>query len=98
MHKTSANATAGILYTQPQVRIFLAASVWEHDRATFMANYERFLALCDESRLSALVTIFDRDFPNCQCGIPSGSATCSGGCATPSALFITSGAHKTGLV
>ena len=76
------------------VRIFLASIVWKHDRAAFMKNYETFLQLCDQHKLTALVTIFDRDFPNCQCGLPSGSVNCTGGCVTPTELFITSGAYK----
>lgn len=76
------------------VRIFLASIVWKHDRHRFMQSYEHFLRLCAAANLTALVTIFDRDFPNCRCGIPTGSANCTGDCITPTELFITSGAYK----
>jgi len=76
------------------VRIFLASIVWKKDPKRFMENYEEFLRLCAASNLTTLVTIFDRDFPNCACGIPTSSANCTGGCVTPTELFITSGAYK----
>jgi sialate O-acetylesterase len=76
------------------VRVFLASIVWKHNPRHFMQSYETFLSLCAAHNLTALVVAFDRDFPNCKCGLPSGSTNCTGGCGTPSTTFLLSGAYK----
>lgn len=76
---------ASSLFGFTSVRVFLNALVYELDPPRFLTNYENLLSSCALHGLTALVTIFDRDFPDCTGAI---------GCDNPDRAFVETGAYR----